>query len=407
MLDNVVDINFYPTTEARNSNLKHRPVGLGIMGFQDALFQLRRPMESRGAREFADEVMELISYHAILGSSTLAAERGAYESFPGSKWDRGIFPIDTLDHLERERGMEVTVPRTQRLDWNPVREHVARHGMRNSNTMAVAPTATISNIAGCFPCIEPIYKNIYVKANMSGEFTVVNTYLVRDLKERGLWTQEMLEQLKYYDGNVSAIPDVPEDLKPLYKEAFEIEPVRLIQLTALRGKWIDQSQSHNVFMKGASGPKLEEIYMTAWETGLKTTYYLRTLGASQIEKSTLDARKYGYTQKRDQGVAGAVASGAGSSGGAGAGNGNGNGASAEQGADQGGKVDGDGAQAASPGSGDDGGGTGAAERGHAGAETGAGENGGDYIVEVKTLARPATEVTSFCALDDPECEACQ
>jgi ribonucleoside-diphosphate reductase alpha chain len=207
--------------------------------------------------------------------------------------------VDTLDLLAAERGVEVPVPRTHRLDWTPVRAHVAAYGMRNSNTMAVAPTATISNIAGSYPCIEPIYKNIYVKSNMSGEFTVINEYLVADLKARGMWNQEMLEELKYYDGDISRIEGIPEELKDLYKEAFEIDPTRLVQLTALRGKWVDQSQSHNVFMKGVSGKKLEEIYMTAWELGLKTTYYLRSLGASQIEKSTLDAKKYGYTQKRD------------------------------------------------------------------------------------------------------------
>lgn len=298
MLDNVVDINFYPTPEAQRSNLRHRPVGLGLMGFQDALFTMRIPFYSSRAIEFADETMELVSYHAILGSSRLASERGRYESYAGSKWDRGIFPVDTLDLLEEERRVPVRVSRTSRLDWTPVRDHVRDHGMRNSNTMAIAPTATISNIAGCFPCIEPIYKNLYVKANMSGEFTIVNRYLVRDLKERGLWNDEMLEQLKYHDGSLEKIEGVPAELKNLYKEAFEIDPVHLVQVTAARGKWIDQSQSHNVFMRGSSGKKLHEIYTAAWESGLKTTYYLRTLGASQIEKSTLDAKKYGYTQKR-------------------------------------------------------------------------------------------------------------
>jgi ribonucleoside-diphosphate reductase alpha chain len=299
MLDNVVDINFYPTAEAERSNLRHRPVGLGLMGFQDALFTLRIPFHSERAVEFADETMELISYNAIMGSSLLAKERGAYESYPGSKWERGIFPVDTITLLEQERGVEIPVSRSSRLDWTTVREHVAAHGMRNSNTMAIAPTATISNIAGCYPCIEPIYKNLYVKANMSGEFTIINRYLVRDLKEAGLWDTEMLEQLKYHDGSLAKIEGVPAELRNLYKEAFEIDPVHLIAVTAARGKWIDQSQSHNVFMRGSSGKKLHEVYMAAWEMGLKTTYYLRTLGASQIEKSTLDAQKYGYTQKRD------------------------------------------------------------------------------------------------------------
>ena len=226
-------------------------------------------------------------------------ERGAYETFKGSKWDRGLFPIDTLDLLERERGMPIEVSREKRLDWAPVYAHVKAHGMRNSNTMAIAPTATIANIAGCYPCIEPIYKNIYVKANISGEFTVVNDYLVQDLKALGLWTSEMLDQLKYFDGNVQMIAGIPDHLKAKYREAFEIDPIVALQSTAARGKWVDQSQSHNVFMKGTSGKKLADIYLTAWRLGLKTTYYLRSLAASQIEKSTLDASKYGFTQKRD------------------------------------------------------------------------------------------------------------
>jgi ribonucleoside-diphosphate reductase alpha chain len=299
MLDNVVDINFYPTVEAQRSNLRHRPIGLGIMGFQDALFMLDTPFESPEAVELSDSLMEIISYHAILTSSQLAKERGAYETFKGSKWDRGIFPIDTIDLLEQERGVPIDLSRARRLEWAPVYAHVREHGMRNSNTMAVAPTATIANIAGCYPCIEPIYKNIYVKANISGEFTVVNDYLVRDLKALGLWNAEMLDQLKYFDGNVQMIAGIPDHLKAKYREAFEIDPIWALQLTAARGKWVDQSQSHNVFMKGTSGKKLSEIYIAAWRAGLKTTYYLRTLAASQIEKSTLDASKFGFTQKRD------------------------------------------------------------------------------------------------------------
>jgi len=299
MLDNVVDINFYPTPEAQRSNMRHRPIGLGVMGFQDALFLLDCPFESAQAVEVADSLMEIISRHAILASSQLAKERGAYETFKGSKWDRGIFPADTIDLLEKERGVPVEVSRVRRLDWAPVYAHVREHGMRNSNTMAVAPTATIANIAGCFPCIEPIYKNIYVKANISGEFTVVNDYLVRDLKALGLWTAEMLDQLKYFDGNVQMIAGIPDHVKAKYREAFEIDPIAALQLTAARGKWIDQSQSHNVFMKGTSGKKLSEIYVAAWRSGLKTTYYLRSMAASQIEKSTLDASKFGFTQKRD------------------------------------------------------------------------------------------------------------
>ena len=299
MLDNVIDINFYPTPESRNSNLKHRPVGLGLMGFQDALYKLEIPFQSQAALDFADEAMELISYNAILGSSELAAERGSYPTYEGSKWDRGLFPLDTVDLLERERGVTVEVSRTSRLDWTPVRETVKKHGMRNSNTMAIAPTATISNISGCFPCIEPIYKNIYVKANISGEFTVVNRYLVADLKGLGLWDAEMLDRLKYCDGQVSLIDEIPEQLKLKYQEAFEIDPLWCLEMTAARAKWIDQSQSHNVFVKGTSGKLLNDIYIRAWRLGLKTTYYLRSLAASQIEKSTLDASKYGYTQKRE------------------------------------------------------------------------------------------------------------
>ncbi|HVS01955.1 MAG TPA: ribonucleoside-diphosphate reductase subunit alpha, partial [Thermoanaerobaculia bacterium] len=298
MLDNVIDINYYPTEEAKNSNLRHRPIGLGVMGFQDTLYALDLPFESDEALDLADRTMELISYNAILASCELAEQRGPYPSFAGSKWQRGIFPYDTLDLLERERGVPVEVSRQQRLDWAPLEERVARVGMRNSNTMAIAPTATISNISGCYPCIEPIYKNIYVKANISGEFTVVNAHLVEDLKALGLWNDDMLEQLKYCDGSVQPIAAIPEHLKAKYKEAFEVDPLRALQLTAARGKWIDQSQSHNVFMKGTSGKLLSEIYMAAWRMGLKTTYYLRTLAASQIEKSTVDAGKYGFTQKR-------------------------------------------------------------------------------------------------------------
>ncbi|MEM9293805.1 MAG: ribonucleoside-diphosphate reductase subunit alpha [Acidobacteriota bacterium] len=299
MLDNVIDINFYPTDEARNSNLRHRPIGLGLMGFQDALFKMDLPFTSQGALDVADEVMERISFHAIYASSKLAKERGAYGSFPGSKWDRGIFPLDTLDLLEQERGVPIEVSRAQKMDWSVVRQHVQEHGMRNSNTMAIAPTATISNISGCFPCIEPIYKNIYVKSNISGEFTIVNAYLVEDLKKLGLWDEEMLERLKYFDGNISSIDEIPDAMKEKYREAFEIDPVWALKLTAARGKWIDQSQSHNVFLAGVSGKKLSDTYLAAWRFGLKTTYYLRTLGATQIEKATLDANKYGFTQKRE------------------------------------------------------------------------------------------------------------
>jgi len=298
MLDNVIEINFYPTKEAKNSNMRHRPIGLGIMGFQDALYQLNINFDSQDALRFADESMEIIAYYAILGSSTLSKERSAYQSYKGSKWDRGIFPQDSIDLVEQERGLLIDINKGGILDWTPVRNHVRDYGMRNSNVMAIAPTATISNIVGCFPCIEPIYKNLYVKSNMSGEFTVVNKYLVQDLKFYNIWSPEMLDQLKYFDGNLQMIDSIPTVLKNKYKEAFELDPLFLLDMTAARGKWIDQSIAHNVFMKGTSGKLLEDIYIHAWKSGIKTTYYLRTLGASQIEKSTLDAKKFGFTQKR-------------------------------------------------------------------------------------------------------------
>jgi ribonucleoside-diphosphate reductase alpha chain len=281
MLDNVIDLNFYPTPEARASNLRHRPVGLGLMGWQDALFELDLPFDAAEAVALADRTMETIAWHAILASSRLAAERGAYASFPGSKWDRGLLPYDTLALLDAERGVPIEVDRSRRLDWAPVYQSVRAHGMRHSNTMAIAPTATIANIAGCYPCIEPIYRNIYVKANISGEFTVVNAHLVRDLKRLGLWSADLLDHLKYFDGNLRMIAGVPERLKEKYREAFEIDPIAALAPTAARGKWIDQSQAHTVFMRGASGRKLSDVYQAAWRMGLKTTYYLRTLAASR------------------------------------------------------------------------------------------------------------------------------
>ncbi len=299
MLDNIIDINFYPTKEGENSNLKHRPVGLGMMGFQDALFKLNINFDSQEALVFANEITEFFSYHAILASSKLAKERGAYLSYKGSKWNKNIFPIDTITLLEEERGLSTNVTKNETLNWQKVRDHVKQYGMRNSNTMAIAPTATISNISGCLPCIEPIYKNIYVKSNMSGEFTIINNYLVNDLKKLNLWNQDMLDQIKFHDGNIEKIQTIPQNIRAKYKEAFDIDPEWLLKLTAERGKWIDQSQSHNVFLKGVSGQKLNTIYLTAWKLGLKSTYYLRTLGASQIEKSTLDAKKFGFTQKRN------------------------------------------------------------------------------------------------------------
>ncbi|MFC6905406.1 ribonucleoside-diphosphate reductase subunit alpha [Halalkalicoccus tibetensis] len=299
MLDNVVDLNFYPTEKAERSNMRHRPIGLGVMGFHDALLDQGIAMNSEGAVEFADRTQEIVSYHAILGSSELAAERGAYESYEGSKWDRDLLPQDTVSLLEEERGREIPIDVEERLDWGRVREHVAEHGMRNSNTMAVAPTATISTIAGTTPSIEPVYSNLYVKSNMSGDFTVINDHLVSDLRERGLWTDEIRDRIKYHDGSIQEIDAIPEELKELHRGAFEIDPRHQLRLSAERATWIDQSQSHNVFFPSTDGSLLAGVYETAWELGLKTTYYLRTLGASQVEKTTLDMREYDDTQFRD------------------------------------------------------------------------------------------------------------
>jgi len=298
MLDNVIDINFYATKETKHSNMLHRPVGLGIMGFADALYMLDINFDSQRAVEFADESMEMISYYAILGSSMAAKEKGTYQSYKGSKWDRGIFPIDTIEILEKERGHKINVDRKSRMDWKPVRDHVKKHGMRNSNTMAIAPTASISNISGCYPCIEPIYKNLYVKANMSGDFTVINSYMIEDLKKLDLWSDTLVERIKVSDGSIQQMTDIPQKVRDKYKEVFEIDPIHLIKITAHRGKWIDQSQSFNVFVAGVSGKKLSDIYQSAWEMGLKTTYYLRSLAASQVEKSTIDTAEYGTTHKR-------------------------------------------------------------------------------------------------------------
>ncbi|HXK39287.1 MAG TPA: ribonucleoside-diphosphate reductase subunit alpha, partial [Candidatus Paceibacterota bacterium] len=291
MLDNVVDLNYYPIKETKKSNMRHRPVGLGIMGFQDALFLQNINFETEECIRFADESMEMISYYAILASSELAKERGTYETYKGSKWDKGIFPVDTLQILEDDRGETVPVSRDGKLDWSAVRESVKKYGMRNSNCMAMAPTATIANIAGCFPTIEPIYKNIYVKANIAGDFIVLNTYLVDDLKGEGLWNSEMIEMIKGADGDISLISSIPTWIKEKHKEVFAIDPAHLVKAAAYRGKWIDQSQSLNVFFSGTSGARLSEVYQLAWTLGVKTTYYLRTLGASAIEKSTVTLDK--------------------------------------------------------------------------------------------------------------------
>lgn len=293
MLDNVVDINFYPVKEARNANLKHRPVGLGVMGLQDALYVQKMSFASHQAVQFSDEFMELISYYAISASSDLAKERGAYSSFKGSKWARGILPIDSLKEFVEYRGEDIDVDLTTRLDWDALRKKVQEQGMRNSNTMAIAPTATIANIADVTPTIEPTYKHLFVKSNLSGEFTVVNPHLVQELKALNLWDEEMVDDLKYFDGNLSEIQRIPQEIKNVYLTAFEIEPEWLIEAASRRQKWIDMGQSVNLFLSEASGKKMHNMYLLAWKKGLKTTYYCRTLGATQIEKSSSDINKRG------------------------------------------------------------------------------------------------------------------
>ena len=287
MLDNVIDINYYSVPKARNSNLRHRPIGMGFMGFQDALLKLRIPYASEEAVEFADYSMEAISYYAIWASSELARERGTYASYKGSLWDQGILPIDSIKLVEAARGGVLEQDRTVRLDWKPVRESIAKFGMRNSNTLAIAPTATISNIIGVSPCIEPTFQNLYVKSNLSGDFTVLNTYLVEDLKALGLWDEVMVHDLKYFDGSVMPIDRIPAELKQLYATAFEVDPKWLIEAGSRRQKWIDQAQSLNVYIAQPNGKKLDETYKLAWLRGLKTTYYMRTMGATYAEKSTV------------------------------------------------------------------------------------------------------------------------
>ncbi|MEK9774932.1 MAG: ribonucleoside-diphosphate reductase subunit alpha [Quisquiliibacterium sp.] len=298
MLDNVIDINYYAVGKARNSNLKHRPVGLGIMGFQDCLHMMRVPYASNEALEFSDRSMEAVCYYAYWASTELAQERGRYSSFKGSLWDQGIMPKDSLTLVAKSRGGErpdgkpgspfLDVDLSESMDWEPLRARIAEHGMRNSNCIAIAPTATISNIIGVSACIEPTYQNLYVKSNLSGEFTVVNDYLVRDLKRLGLWDEVMIADLKFFDGSLSRIDRIPTELRAVYATAFEVDPVWLVECASRRQKWIDQAQSLNIYMAGASGKKLNDTYLLAWLRGLKTTYYLRTLGATSAEKSTTD-----------------------------------------------------------------------------------------------------------------------
>ncbi|MFO0106647.1 MAG: ribonucleoside-diphosphate reductase subunit alpha [Burkholderiales bacterium] len=289
MLDNVIDINYYAVKKARDSNMRHRPVGLGLMGFQDSLYEMRIPYASQAAVEFADQSMEAICYYAYWASTELAKERGQYATYKGSLWDQGILPLDTLHLLERERGGYVEVDRSATLDWDALRQKIKADGMRNSNCVAIAPTATISNIIGVDASIEPCFGNLSVKSNLSGEFTVINGYLVRDLKRLGLWDDVMVMDLKHFDGSLRPIDRVPQEIKALYATAFEVETTWLVEAAARRQKWIDQAQSLNIYMAGASGKKLDDTYKLAWLRGLKTTYYLRTSSATQVEKSTVNA----------------------------------------------------------------------------------------------------------------------
>lgn len=288
MLDNVIDINFYSVPQARSSNLRHRPVGLGMMGFQDVLHQLGIAYHSEQAVELADQSMEALSYYAIEASSTLAEERGVYHSFSGSLWSQGILPIDSIALLDASRNEPIDMDRSSQLDWDSLRERVIKYGMRNSNCLAIAPTATISNIVGCSQSIEPTYQNLYVKSNLSGEFTVVNPFLVKQLKSLNLWDEVMVNDLKYFDGSVQSIDRIPDDVKALYRTAFEVGPQYLVSAASRRQKWIDQGQSLNLYLSEPSGSKLDQLYRSTWKKGLKTTYYLRTLGATHVEKSTVD-----------------------------------------------------------------------------------------------------------------------
>ena len=301
MLDNVIDINYYAVDKARDSNLRHRPVGMGLMGFQDALYELRTPYASDAAVEFADASMEAICYYAYWASTELARERGSYSTFKGSLWDKGVLPLDSLQLLARERGGHVEVDTGTRLDWEALRHQIAQHGMRNSNCVAIAPTATISNIVGVDASIEPSFGNLSVKSNLSGEFTVINQYLVRDLKALDLWDDVMLMDLKHFKGSLHAIDRVPADVKALYATAFEVAPTWLVEAAARRQKWIDQAQSLNIYMAGASGKKLDETYKLAWLRGLKTTYYLRTQSATHVEMSTVNTRQLNAVSSGNEG----------------------------------------------------------------------------------------------------------
>jgi ribonucleoside-diphosphate reductase alpha chain len=361
MLDNVIDVNYYAVRKARDSNLRHRPVGLGLMAFQDSLYELRIPYASQQAIEFADESMEAICYYAYWASSDLAKERGKYATYKGSLWDKGVLPLDTLALLNQARGtLEgvgalVQVDTSSRLDWNALRAKIAQDGMRNSNCVAIAPTATISNIVGVDASIEPSFANLSVKSNLSGEFTIINGYLVRDLKRLGLWDDVMVVDLKHYHGSLRQIDRVPEQVKALYATAFEVEPVWLVEAASRRQKWIDQAQSLNIYMAGASGKKLDDTYKLAWLRGLKTTYYLRTMGATHAEQSTVKASRLNAVNSGGHAAGGSLASPTGAS---------------------------------------------TSSAGMSALDAAA------MAAQDQLSATPATDI-KFCGVDDPTCEACQ
>jgi ribonucleoside-diphosphate reductase alpha chain len=286
-LDNVIDLNFYPTEAAKTANSRHRPVGLGVMGLQNCLYRKDIPFASQAAVDFNDVAMEAICYYAYEASSDLAKEQGTYSTYKGSKWDRGMMPQDTLALLEEERGLPIDVPRGGKLDWAGLRDKISKQGMRNSNVIAIAPTATISNIMGSSPCIEPIFKNLFTKSNLSGSFIVLNQFLVRDLKKHNLWNQDMINDLKYHDGELKDIPEIPEHLKEKYQTAFGVSYQYIIEAASRRQKWIDQSQSVNLFIANPDLKTLSLMYLDAWKKGLKTTYYLRSQSASNVEKATI------------------------------------------------------------------------------------------------------------------------
>ena len=301
MLDNVIDINYYPVPQAENSNKKHRPIGLGMMGFQDALYKLGISYDSEEAVEFADRSMELISYFAIEASCELAKERGTYETYKGSLWDNGIFPLASINLLAEQRGSDFIDQNTDKtLDWDKLKDKMAKHGIRNSNVMAIAPTATIANITGVSQSIEPTYQNLFVKSNLSGEFTVVNPYLIEELKKEGLWDEVMLSDLKYFEGSLKQINRVPEHIKNKFKTAFEVEPRFIVEAASRRQKWIDQAQSLNLYIANVDGKKLDITYRMAWYKGLKTTYYLRSMGATATEKSTVERSSLNAVQTNQE-----------------------------------------------------------------------------------------------------------